>query len=95
VRSLNLFRRTLLAAFCFAAGAMLGIPSFAQQAKLQKLTWDIQFIRIHQWERDGHWPRHFTLHHRGPRGGSPGPQITRSSELRSAYCSEVLMPPRT
>jgi hypothetical protein len=48
VRSLNLFRRTLLAAFYFAAGAMLGIPSFAQQAKLQKLTWDIQFIRIHQ-----------------------------------------------
>jgi hypothetical protein len=39
VRSLNVFRRALLAAFCFAAGAMLGIPSFAQQAKLQKLTW--------------------------------------------------------
>ena len=39
MRSLNVFRRALLAAFCFAAGAMLGIPSFAQQAKLQKLTW--------------------------------------------------------
>jgi beta-glucanase (GH16 family) len=36
VRSLNRFCR---AAFCFAAGAMLGTPSFAQQAKLQKLTW--------------------------------------------------------
>jgi hypothetical protein len=48
VRSLIFFRRTLLAAFCFAAGAMQGIPSFAQQAKLQKLTWDIQFIRIDQ-----------------------------------------------
>ena len=39
MRSLSLFRRALLAAFCFAAGGMLGIPLFAQQAKLQKLTW--------------------------------------------------------
>ena len=37
--SLNLFRRALLAAFCFVTSAMLGTPSFAQQAKLQKLTW--------------------------------------------------------
>ena len=37
MRLLNHFRRPLLAAFCFAAGAMLGIPSFAQQAQLQKL----------------------------------------------------------
>ncbi|MBB6244936.1 glycoside hydrolase family 16 protein [Rhodanobacter sp. MP1X3] len=39
MKSLKLLRRALLAAFCFAAGAMLGIPSFAQQAKLKKLTW--------------------------------------------------------
>ena len=39
MRSLNLFRRVLLAVFCLAAGAMPGIPAFAQQATLQKLTW--------------------------------------------------------
>ena len=39
MRPLNSFRRALLAAFCFAAGAMHGVPSFAQQAKLQQLKW--------------------------------------------------------
>ena len=39
MRPLNSFRRALLAAFCFAAGAMHGVPSFAQQVKLQQLKW--------------------------------------------------------
>ena len=39
VSLLSVFRRAPLPALCLLAAAMLGHPSYAQSAKLQKLTW--------------------------------------------------------